>query len=243
MHSRLGVIASIFAVLVPYSANSASLGDSSFFEEDWTQFFIIDTTPGGAGGSGTIQAAAGGNPGTYQFGVHSFGPGRLWIAHEFLGEPAVGLSTGGIANLKFSFDFQVISARFSDSRSVSIAPLVVQSGQYYVPTLQSNIAALSSGSGWQSFSFDLAQGDFSLIDGGPTTAGNPDFSASGDPFRVGYVSLNNTSIANNRKSWGIDNFEASFTQEITPNPVPLPATVWLMVSGLFALGAVRRRKT
>lgn len=237
----LPMLALMVFTLSAWKADSIVIEDTDFPASNWSQTFVIDTTPGGARGSGTAQELSGGNPGAFQLGVHDFGPGRLWIGHTFLNAPDIDPSSGPVEQLTFSFDFEVRFARFTSSPQLSVAPMVFQDGNFFVPSSGSNIAALNAGSGWQSFSFILSGIDFSIVDGSPTAPIQPDFSASGSTFSLGYMSINNTSITNNRKSWGVDNFRVDVNVDVPD--IALPAGLPLALAGLLSLAWVGRRRS
>jgi hypothetical protein len=226
----LVIVCGLFLCLSP-ATEGFSINDTVFNDSDWEHIVIWDQTPGG-GSFSAFQAESGGNPGYYQQGNHTYGPGNVRYGHVFVGTGAYDLSVmNPILSVDYSYDFIVFTAASTGSPAVGTELLVRQDGQYFVgPNTD-----FFYGDPWKSVSLTINVDDFRMITSSGYIDEQPDFSSNGGTIEFGYISANRTGFENNYHDFGIDNFEVSV------NAVPIPAAVWLLSSGLIALLGFRKK--
>jgi hypothetical protein len=198
------------------------ISDSTFNDSDWAHSEISDT--GNNGALTVSQQLAGGNPGSYQQGIHVWGPGFVSYGHSLSTityDPSV---QGAISTIDFSYDFITEAVTNPSTGGVATSFLIAQGAS----TWAYGSITVTAGTSWQTNS---AIGlDASLFAG-------IDFSAAGSPITFGYLTSNSTNVIDGRTStWGIDNWS------VTINQVPLPAALWLFGSGLLGLASIAKRQ-
>ena len=226
----------LFGVIV-LPAWALTITDNTFNNSDWSTVEVSDTTPNDDASSTNYQAS-GGFPGEYRVTEHDWqvsGPNSVTIAFAHIYNPfSYDFATqGALESVSFSFDAILNSDTPEWTQTRGYFFLVEQNSSYYVS--QRTYADLYAG--WQDVDGTLAAGQFNLYGG----SGNPDFSSTGAPLRFGYMTDNGGSC-----SWGtiwlssgggVDNF--SFTTNA--DPIPEPATMLLLGSGLVGLAGFRRK--
>jgi hypothetical protein len=170
------------------------------FGATWTSTKIVDTSPAGTFTSTTL--ASGGNPGAYRDTSHTFALGAMIIAH--MNSAAVfDPAAEKMLSIDYSYDLNYFDAS-TVGGAVGYRLALLQAGSYY-STANDNIF----NNVWTPFShLALTAGDFTLVTGpGPT---NPDFSCSGAPMTLGFMSANSQGGSTYvTKDSGLDNWSVT----------------------------------
>jgi hypothetical protein len=179
--------------------------DGEFLPAGWTQFRYFGGRDAIGGVFATDRIPAGGAPAAYRQVTHIWtGPGDLIVVHLRAGavyDPAV---SGGIASIDAQLDaaFTPVTVPFWVGCGVAL----LQGAQLYVH----NHVATSPN--WTRFGgFGLRAEDFSdYYEPGL----HPDFSAGGEPIRVGYYTSNGVDCACGRTTaLGVDNWSVAIHPE------------------------------
>jgi hypothetical protein len=182
--------------------------DSTFDDGDWSHVLLLDTPGGGSYATG--QAPIGGNPSSYQQGLHHWGPGAIEVGHLFTGTGGIydPGTQGAIPWLGVDYDFVVLPQ--STNNAVATWFLIRQGSRYYVT---GNWTTASRN--WIARRYlSATAADFEeYIPGVGRVPGTPDFSSLGLPMEFGYTSANSTSLTNEVMYWGIDNWKVQRTAQ------------------------------
>lgn len=219
------VVAASVALTAPVvGASTIQFLDGTFAEADWSAAKILDNTPAAGASFTASQSGSGGNPGEFRQVTHVYGLGSIIVGH--LNDAATFDPTvsGGILSLAYSYDLERL--QLDSSGAVAYTPVIFQNNAWYgLPAYNSTTAT-----SWTSFGqAGLTAASFILrVGSGPSA---PDFSGTGAPMVFGYLTANtNTNAAvTATRSAGIDNWRVELTT------VPLPASVWLLATGLAAV--------
>lgn len=220
-------------------AYSAIVTDGEFTA--WSSFSFVTDNPFVAGpppnvsSGSTVTVTIGGNPGAFLQATHTFTTGdTIWtggIKTDFTYDP---ISEGAIGSLSVSADVQMLPIGSSSWQLV-----VEQGGQRYFSVPWNSF----SGSSWANvIATDLKATDFDTnpwaVRAGVSPDGNhPDFGLDANPLQFGFM-FGNRVIGNGTltNTLGLDNFSVQIA------PIPLPAAVWLYISGLMTLFGIRKNK-
>lgn len=209
--------------------------DNTFNLSDYT----IETFQSGGATVDITQTLTSGNPGSAlqvitDIPTHSstFFTSQYFLNSSFLYNPG---TQGAIQSIDYINDIYVETSASLKSRGA--APVVFQGGNYYI-----NIISLANVNGaWLTASADgLQAADFSLVTDLLTFATdasiNPDFTSG----IIQFGTVTGTSDPGTAATtWDGRHDNLSYTV----NAVPIPAAVWLFVSGLLGLvGMARRNK-
>ena len=223
-----GLVLAAASVVPVLSYGSVVISDSTFQNADWTHVEIADT---GSNGTLTVnQQSAGGNPGSYQQGIHNWGPGFVSYTHLYAPMGYDPSTQGAISSIDFTYDFITEAVTNPVTGGVSTSFFVTQgANRWFVNSL-----TVLAGSSWQTSALSgIAASDLSGID----------FSASGSLIAFGYQTSNSTTQVDGRTStWGIDNWAVTVNQIGEPNPIPEPSSLLLVVAALVGL-SIRARMT
>jgi len=228
-HASLAVAAAAALALPAASANTILYFDGTFADADWSAAKILDNTPAAGASFTASQSGAGGNPDEFRQVTHVYGLGSIIVGHlkdSATFDPSV---SGSIVSLAYSYDLERL--QLDNSGAVAYTPVIFQNNAWYGLAAYNSTTATS----WTSFGqAGLTAASFILRAGSGPAA--PDFSATGAPMAFGYLSANtNTNAAvTATRSAGIDNWRVELTT------VPLPASVWLLATGVAGL-ALRGR--
>jgi hypothetical protein len=223
-------VAAVAAAMVLGLCSSAALADPVIFSATdfgdvyWDIPVVITSGAGGTASGWHVET--GGHTGAYrqcQITFNEGGPASVWAFHrciQFSYEPA---TQGAISSVDYSE--WVIS--MGSPAGQDTGPALRQNGTVYA------VSSLFAGDAdWTHKWIDgLQASDFTAVGG----SGHPDFSASGEIFDVGFISLHSTPTLQHgafSNDIGIDNW--TFTV------VPEPATLSLLALG--GLLALRRRR-
>ena len=210
--------------------HGAIIQDSTFNNADWNAAKVLDTTPGAAASFSALQVASGGNPGAYRQVTHTLEPGAIRVAHllNIFYNPAV---EGRISGIDYAYDLLNTSALAGTV--VGYTPLLLQNGSYYGLALSGtpDQDGITIG-GWTHFErFGLVASQFANYTSLGSGGANPDFSTSGAPIQIGYMSTNTGTDPGTTTS-GIDNFMLVV--------IPEPRTFGLLIMGCLIF-AFRQR--
>ena len=236
----------ILIALVPFlfaatqvSAGTVIFSDQVFNDVDWS-LTVQDLDNGGT--VVASQQSSGGNPGEYRQIVNSLFPtstpgesSGVWGFHIKTSAVYNPSTDGEISSLDYFEDSIMFPPVFGDGQASGAA--LMQNGNFYysIPLLT------TSQSGWtsQSLLSLTALNFFNLLD----STDKPDFSSSGGAITLGFFRANTTRGTGYVTDNGIDNWSIAIHTP-SPNPVPVPAAVWLFGTALIGLaGFSRRRKT
>jgi uncharacterized protein (TIGR03437 family) len=178
------------AAISAHARADVQFTDGTFNETDWTSSKIVDSTSGTAGSFTITRVASGGNPGPFRRVTHTFhfdymDEGTLAIAHLRAGATYDPSTQGAISSIAYSYDLR--KPRQDDSDYTRYSPLLFQNGAYYKTTDENASGVIFTRvarEGIQASRFTRFAGS------GPL---RPDFSASGAPIQVGYVTSNSSS--------------------------------------------------
>jgi len=232
------ILLSFLLAMFVSPALAITITDGTFNNSDWSTTKVADTTPNNDASSNNYQAS-GGLPGEYRVTEHYWqvsGPNSVTIAFAHIYNPfSYDLATQGtLESVSYSFDAILSwdSPEWTQTRGYFF--LIEQNSNYYVS--QRTYADLNAG--WQDVEGTLTADQFNLYGG----SGNPDFSSTGAPLSFGYMTDNGGSYWAGTiwlsSGGGVDNF--SFTTNAAP--IPEPATMLLLGSGLVGLAGFRRKK-
>ncbi|HXG46370.1 MAG TPA: PEP-CTERM sorting domain-containing protein [Methylomirabilota bacterium] len=211
-------------VLTGYSAFSADsvYQDGAFAPADWT---TIQTA--GNGSVATSLVPAGGNPDAYRRVDHQNFSGVL-VAFHYRNGATYNPALGAVSTLSFSIDQLAILNHAGIG--VGVLPAIQQNGINYLPSLS---FLVNSSFNWQTLSMTgLGAADFRTV---ASASEHPDFSASGAPLLLGFVTANDNGGATLSRAAGFDNWNMVVT------PVPESGTLALIGLGLVAVVAFHRR--
>ncbi len=220
------------------SAGTVVFSDQVFNDGDWS--LTIQNIDNG----GTVDASqqsVGGNPNEYRRILHSLlptstnGESSGFLGFHLKNGAVYNPSTDGeISSLDY-FEDSIMFQGFGDGQASGAA--LSQDGNFYY----SSPRVLSNQGGWtsQSLLSLTALNFFNLLD----STDKPDFSSSGGAITLGFFRANTTRGTGYVTDNGIDNWSIAIHTP-SPNPVPVPAAVWLFGTALIGLaGFSRRRKT
>lgn len=200
------------------SANAAQITFSDGDFASWTAVSIL----GPNGGQTIERSSTGGNPDAF-LSVTTVTNSSTYtglLNPGFVYDP----SQGAIEFIEASLDFRNITS-FGQGHGVATL-LLEQAGSYFVA---GDFLSGSSNFAWQSLTpAQFTAAAFSRLAG----SGNLDFGLSGAPVKFGFLTANDGGLAINV---GYDNFSAT----TTTSPVPAPAGLWLLATGLGGLAARR----
>lgn len=201
------------------AASAQTFSDETFDPGDWT--LQVE-------GSGTVDAMqqlAGGNPGAFREVANRPTPAMSenatgWHLHTgFVYDPS---AEGALESVGWSIDFQNLTSGQAAALAIEQDGTLMQA-DFFITT--------PDRPGWFTHgAVGLLAGDFS--------AGGPDFSASGAPITFGFFASNTFDPA----AGDISNDVAYDNLEITLVPVPEPAAVLLLLTGVPVLAAARRAR-
>lgn len=198
--------------------------DGDFTDPDWT--LTAKTRPGFIAGTvSSSKQTTGGVGNSAYLQITTFTDvGQLITGYFIWGDAMYDPQTqGAIASVDYSEFSKEIYDQVSGVNQATGAALF-QGGIFY-----QGGGAHTENTNWDQISLtgltalNFIDNDYSGL--------HPDFSSSGDPINFGFYRANHISLM---QIAGIDNWS------VTVNPVPLPAAVWLLGSGLLALGAWRK---
>lgn len=231
-HRYLVAVGLLAASAVPASA-SLIIDDGEFRDPDWFDVKVVDTTPGAAAVSPSMQVLTGGLPDEYRQTNHSWditGPGvSIVFAHFTPAATFVPSYMGTITSVDFGLDVRCDSAPHVNAVAFG---LVAQQGlNYYLYPAGAAIV----GGGWVHVGgTGLMPGNFVNAVG---STGSLDFSSSAGPVIFGYYTANGGSGSNMHLTADAraDNFH------LAVNSVPEPGALAVSAGGT-ALVALRRRR-
>ncbi len=215
-----GATVILATLLSTAAAQALTLSDG-----DWTGWTARDIGPATGPQTITVQTS-GGNPGNW-LEVETTTTAATNKAHF---DPALVYDPSGGAILALDFGIDTIILQATNPDGMAFALLAEQGGSlFYAPPAVTG----SSATGWVSYAdTGLMDGHFELYEG----SGTLDFSTSGAPIAFGLRTGNNL-VTGTRV--GYDNF--SVTLDIAP--IPVPATLPLVLAGVGALALASRRRT
>jgi hypothetical protein len=164
------------------AAQVVTLSDTVFAPSDWT--LTLERSHGSGGGGSVSQNLSGGNPGAYRRMQQSVNasPGSISGVTFFHGcvaktyDPAV---SGGVSSVDFYMDAKQFDPPSGSAPGQGVSAAIRQGGVVYLAGGFSTQAPT-----WTSHSsVGLTEVDFTEV----TVFANPDFSATGLPFEVGFV--------------------------------------------------------
>jgi hypothetical protein len=214
MKLRIGLVAGALMCAMNARAQIV-LYDGTFLPQNWTSTKLVDTTAGHAATFTASQQLPGGDPGAYRRIIETVPTAGTIITGNVSNQLYSPSVQGPIGTIRYSYDLEELNPPFPGAQ-VNYALLLLQNGQYYVPTTMDFFGNLS----WQGFCLcapnALTASDFSnmfegllLPGGGPP---HPNFSSSGGPIRFGYFTSNSSLGASFTTTSGIDNW----TVDIAP---------------------------
>jgi hypothetical protein len=228
------------ALLVPLTllaADAQAAGvtyqDSTFNNANWTATKALDTTAGNAATFSAGQVTTGGDPGAFREVTHNLDPGRIVVAHLLAGTTYNPSTQGAISAVSFSDDL----IGLNEGGVTGYTLLLFQNGSYY-GTGAGGVAgddAIGQGT-WQHFSH-VGLTALNFANYSPLGTGGlfPDFSSTGAPIQIGYMSTNTESGGFGTTTTGIDNFAVSITS------VPEPCSAVLVIVACGTLCWWRKR--
>jgi len=193
-------IAALLGLVVSSRADVQQFTDGAFSPGCWTSTKIVDTTPGASATFSSFTAVSGGNPGAYRDTTHTFNAGAIIVAH--MNSCAVyDPSQTPVCSIDFSYDL-VHFTGISIGGAVGYRLAIQQGGVFYA-TANDDVYGVT----WTPFSHaNYGPQDFTRVAGvGPNL---PDFSCSGTPFTLGFMSVNSANGLTTKQS-GLDNWNVS----------------------------------
>ena len=191
-------------------AQNHVLSDTEFAVADWD--LTLARSEGNGGTALVAQVPTGGNPDSYRYvehTVHASPPGGTSLVgyfHGFVAQPYDPAVLGPVGWIDARIDAYFAQSIVAHALSMAVR----QGGVVYAAGYQ--ITGVTGV--WNTHAFtDLTAADFKEILGTAT----PDFSATGAPFEVGFLTLNSTAVGSNGYTQGCDYDNFSF--ELSPEPV------------------------
>lgn len=183
--------------------------DGTFAVADWS------TTVYQTGAStSSSQEPSGGNPGAYRQTSHTVAGGNkiIYVFHENLNAVYDPSTLGVINSIDYALDYRV----FSSSGAVAWDFALEQDGTIYHANSTYWFDVLGS---WTTQSTNgLVASDFAIWAGGGGGETNPDFSTSGAPITLGYLSINSSTSGGFTMTFGTDNFSSTVDHAAIPEP-------------------------
>ena len=235
------VLATFVSLSIAQTATAATI---TFSQSDWPGGAVTVNSFGSLyTGGAVIDQASGGNPGSYVTFRSDHGAGNYFawtglLVNAWVYDPSV---SGAITSIDFGAD--VLPG--SGIGTAVFQPLIAQGGNLFFAA-QTYLPA----SGWVNSAFaGGTSATFAWLN--PVTATwsfalQPNFTASGGPITFGYGSAtNNLGASAGSDFYSYDNVYITLHTANTtpaPAPVPEPATLWMLGSGLIVLAARLRRR-
>lgn len=224
---RICPVAMLPGLLISLSAGATVVfNDGVFNDADWT---MTAFGFGGGGSAAGVQVVGGGNPEAYRQvtdSVNGF-DGTFTAVHGYSLSPLMIFNPavdGAITGIDYSYDYATNGAQ------VGVALALKQHGSYFF-SWPSAYSIVSGGWGSNGHS-GLTAADFALSSG----SGSLDFSVSGAPIEIGFMTANSTPYYPYIASIGIDNFSVT----LRATAVPEPGAMGLLLTA--GLGLLARRR-
>jgi hypothetical protein len=189
------------------------------FQGAWTSMKIADSTPGQAATFSAVTQLSGGNPVAYREVTHTLANGFVYVSHF---DPAntYDPSTMPVYQVDVSYDLRHFTPSLG---AVRYHAAVEQGGNYFIGPFDDIFP-----DAWSSFSHPgLVASSFNNLFLSPVV--HPDFSNTGAPFRIGYITSNSVNGGPVTKVSGIDNFRVVL--ELSPRCATITGTPYCFGDG------------
>ena len=227
------VAAAALTLFVNAAAQAALVfADDTFNDADWTEAVVVQT--GNGGSVSGDQDGTNGNPlpsrrvvSTVNAAPSATTTSSVGAFHQRLGFTYDPQSQGAVPWIEMTLDARQFDPPFSSSAGQRVNAAIIQDGTVYVSSDGFLVPELS----WTTKQIGpQGQDDFAAAGGG----GQPDFSASGAPFGIGFFTTNSTSAGSSGFTTTVNYDNWTFSV------VPEPSSAVFLGAAALAFFAIRR---